>query len=448
MQTVMASFEDKKRALSAQLRQSAGEVRLKKGLTHLFRDRASPQSTRLDVRAFDQVIGVDTTAGTVDVEGMTSYEALAAATFAHGVLPAVVPQLKGITIGGACAGLGIESSSFRYGLAHETVEEMEILLADGEVVLASPTNEHSDLFFGFPNSFGTLGYALRIRARTIPAKPYVELTHIRFDDAEKFFAAVSDWCGRAEADFVDGVVFRRGEYFLTVGRFVDEAPYVSDYTWLNIYYRSIRERERDYLTALDYIWRWDTDWFWCSHELGMQNPLVRRLVGRKRLNSIFYKQLIDWKPGYRARQVLRAFSSAYRENVIQDVDVTVDKGPEFLDFMLDKVGLLPMWICPFRSWNPTHRYPLFPTRPDALYVNFGFWDQKVTREAHEPGHFNRLVEGKLTELGGIKSLYSDSFYEEETFWRIYSGDAYRKLKARYDPKGRLSDIYRKCVLRQ
>ena len=84
----------------------------------------------------------------------------------------------------------------------------------------------------------------------------------------------------------------------------------------------------------------------------------------------------------------------------------------------------------------------------ALYTNFGFWDQKVTREQHEAGHFNRLVENKLTELGGIKSLYSDSFYEEETFWRIYSGPDYAKLKARYDPKGRLSDIYRKCVLRQ
>ena len=52
--------------------------------------------------------------------------------------------------------------------------------------------------------------------------------------------------------------------YLSIGRFVDEAPYASDYTFMNIYYRSIREREQDHLKTLDYIWRWDTDWFWCS----------------------------------------------------------------------------------------------------------------------------------------------------------------------------------------
>ena len=27
----------------------------------------------------------------------------------------------------------------------------------------------------------------------------------------------------------------------------------------------------------DYLWRWDTDWFWCSGAFGVQNPTVRRL---------------------------------------------------------------------------------------------------------------------------------------------------------------------------
>jgi hypothetical protein len=27
------------------------------------------------------------------------------------------------------------------------------------------------------------------------------------------------------------------------------------------------------------LWRWDTDWFWCSKNLFAQNPLVRRLTG-------------------------------------------------------------------------------------------------------------------------------------------------------------------------
>ena len=66
-----------------------------------------------------------------DVEGMTTYETLVDETLRYGLLPAVVPQLKTITVGGAVSGLGIESSSFKYGLVHETVDEMEILTGEG-----------------------------------------------------------------------------------------------------------------------------------------------------------------------------------------------------------------------------------------------------------------------------------------------------------------------------
>ncbi len=68
--------------------------------------------------------------------GMTTYEDLVAATLRHGLMPLVVPQLKTITLGGAVSGLGIESSSLRSGMPHESVLEMEILTGDGQVVTA------------------------------------------------------------------------------------------------------------------------------------------------------------------------------------------------------------------------------------------------------------------------------------------------------------------------
>ena len=50
-----------------------------------------------------------------------------------------MPQLKTITLGGAVTGLGIESSSFRNGLPHESVREIEVLTGEGQVVVAPPT---------------------------------------------------------------------------------------------------------------------------------------------------------------------------------------------------------------------------------------------------------------------------------------------------------------------
>ncbi len=68
---------------------------------------------------------------------MTTYEDLVAATLPHGLMPMVVPQLKTITLGGAVSGLGIESTSLRSGMPHESVLAMEILTGDGQVVTAT-----------------------------------------------------------------------------------------------------------------------------------------------------------------------------------------------------------------------------------------------------------------------------------------------------------------------
>ena len=101
-------------------------------------------------------------------------------------MPLVVPELKTITLGGAVTGLGIESSSFRNGCPHESVVELDVLTGDGRVLTATPDGEHADLFAGFPNSYGTLGYALRLRIELEPVRPYVMLTHSRYRDAEEF----------------------------------------------------------------------------------------------------------------------------------------------------------------------------------------------------------------------------------------------------------------------
>jgi FAD/FMN-containing dehydrogenase len=442
-----AGYDAKKAQLVKRIKSATGEVRLGKAMSHLFRERTRPAALKLDVHAFDHVLDVNPTRRIIDTEGMTSYERLVEATLAQGLLPAVVPQLKAITIGGAVAGLGIEASSFRYGLAHETVEEMEVLLANGDVVTCTPENEHRDLFFGLPNSFGTLGYTLRLKARAVPTKPFVHLKHLRIGDAGDYFQEVERSCA-SDIDFIDGVVFGPGEHYLTLGRFVDRAPYTSDYTYMNIFYRSIRERAEDYLTARDFIWRWDTDWFWCARVMGVQNPLVRLALGRKYLNSKFYKNVADLNNRIALRQRFRRLIGIHQETVIQDVDVPIANAPEFLGFFQREVGITPVWICPFRSFDPARRYPLFPTDPNTLYVNFGFWDVVPTRTKFEEGHFNRLIERKIMELGGIKSLYSDSYFTEDEFWRLYNRDAYDQLKRKYDPDRRLADIYRKCVRRE
>jgi len=422
--------------------QSQGPLVLAKESSNLFRDRRLATRRHLDVRQFNHVLAAEP--GSVEAEGMVPYDELVAATLPIGAMPAVVPQLKSITLGGALAGVGIESTSFRHGLVHETVLEFDVLTGTGEVLTCTPENEHRRLFYGFPNSYGTLGYALRVKARTLPVRPCVRLEHRRYTDPRTFFSELAAHC-RSDADFVDGVVFAADEMVATLARFTDQAPWTSDYSFARIYYRSLRERETDFLSTRDYLWRWDTDWFWCSRNLYAQNPLVRRLYGRSRLNSRTYTKIMRWNSRWGITRILDRIAGRHPESVIQDVDIPVERAAEFLDFLLREIGITPVWICPIGT--SAARFDLYPLAPRSLYINFGFWDLVQSRKPQEEGHFNRLVEDMVVSLGGIKSLYSDSYYSPDAFWQIYNRDAYLGLKARYDPQGLFGDLYEKCVLR-
>jgi FAD/FMN-containing dehydrogenase len=435
--------------LQASLRQRApsAPLGLVKRSSNLFRDRAEPVKTRLDLQDFHHVVEVNAAQGWVDVEGSTRYEDLVAATLPHGVMPAVVPQLKTITVAGAAAGVGIEATSFREGLVHHTLLELEVLLADGQIVLCTPDNAHRALFFGFANSYGTLGYALRLKLRTRAVQPVVEVTHRRFGDAASWLAEMARQCEAGGADFIDGVVFGADSMVLSVGRFVSSAAQLSDYGFENIYYRSLLEREVDHLSTLDYLWRWDTDWFWCSKNFGAQHPLVRRLFGRARLNSHTYTRLMRINARWGLTRRWAQWRGRHPESVIQDVDIPLRHAQDFLAFLLREIGILPIWACPLREPEGRGPFTLYPLSPQQLYVNFGFWDVVSGRTAHEAGHFNRRVEREVMRLGGIKSLYSDSFFTREEFATAYGMRAYAALKARYDPDNRLLGLYEKCVLR-
>ncbi|HSX10739.1 MAG TPA: FAD-binding oxidoreductase [Chlamydiales bacterium] len=418
---------------------------LEKKTSNLFRNRKSGSSKKLDVKQFNRVLSVDPIRLEAVVEGMTTYEDLVAATLRHGCLPPVVPELKTITVGGALVGLGIEASSFRYGLVHETILEVEVLTGDGSLLISRPDNEYKDLFFALPNSYGTLGYVLKIKLKLIPAKKFVRLTHLRFHDIAPYFDKLKELCLKKREDFIDGVIFSSNEMYIILGEFVDEAPYTSDYTYMSAYFESLRKRESNYLTTHDYIWRWDADWFWCSKHFGMHNKILRFLFGKWMLHSAVYWKIMRLAASNRLLKALVKLFSKPSESVIQDILIPIGNAPQFYDFFHKAIGITPIWICPFHSPHPEQRYPLVPIDSSPLYMDFGFWD--IVPSKNPPGTLNRLIEKKAQELHGYKSLYSESFYSEEEFWYIHSKNAFLHLKAKYDPKKAFKGLYEKCVRR-
>ncbi|WP_285034033.1 FAD-binding oxidoreductase [Mycolicibacterium sp. lyk4-40-TYG-92] len=432
-------------------------VRLAKPTSNLFRARTRTKTKGLDVSGLDGVLAVDTESRTADVQGMCTYETLVAATLPFGLAPLVVPQLKTITLGGAVTGLGIESTSFRNGLPHESVQELDILTGAGELVTAS-RDLHPDLFHAFPNSYGTLGYSVRLRIELEPVRPFVKLRHLRFHrvaDLVDELQRILDTGGHdgVPVDYLDGVVFGPGESYLCLGMKTGTDGPVSDYTGRHIFYRSIQHdsgERHDRLTTQDYLWRWDTDWFWCSEAFGAQRPLIRRLWPRRYRRSSVYWKLVGLDQRFHIadrieRRSILAPEKPLRERVVQDVEVPVERVVDFLDWFLTHVPITPIWLCPLRLRGDTS-WPLYPIQPHRNYVNVGFWSSVPAGRV--AGETNRLIEHKVDECGGHKSLYSESFYSRAEFDRRYGGAEYQKVKDVYDPESRLLGLYAKAVQRQ
>ncbi|KAB1949755.1 FAD-binding oxidoreductase [Micromonospora sp. ALFpr18c] len=433
-------------------------VRLAKRTSNLFRPRSALRTPGLDVSGLNRVLSVDPTGRTADVQGMCTYEDLVDATLPHGLMPLVVPQLRTITLGGAVTGLGIESTSFRNGLPHESVQEMDILTGTGEIITARPDGEHADLFTAFPNSLGSLGYATRLRIELQPIGRYVALRNIRFTQLEALTDAIAEvtatraWAGEP-VDAMDGVMFSPGDAYLVLATFTDAADPPSDYTGQAIYYRSLRQRTRDVLTAYDYLWRWDTDWFWCSAAFGAQHPVVRRLWPSRYRRSDFYHRLVRLEHRHQvAARIDRLRGQPARERVVQDVEIPLERTADFLRWFAANVGMNPVWLCPLRLREPAgpgsaRSWPLYPLHAGQDYVNIGFWGSVPIAPGAADGDVNRTIERRVSESGGHKSLYSDAYYDRDAFDRLYGGDTWRAVKDRYDPDHRLTGLYEKAVAR-
>ncbi len=427
-------------------------VRLAKRTSNLFRPRAAARAPGLDVAAFDGVLEVDAVNRTAEVLGMTTYEHLVDATLPHGLMPLCVPQLRTITLGGAVTGLGIESASFRNGTPHESVLEMDVLTGAGEILTVTGARRRpaSRPLPRLPElvRLARLRAAAADRARADPAvrtPAACALHHARPGSPRR--------CGRSprggefegrRVDFLDGTVF-------SADRAVPDhrhdgrrrcRPASSRATtraW-RIYYRSIPARTVDVLTIHDYLWRWDTDWFWCSRAFGAQNSAIRRLWPKSRLRSDVYWRLValDRRLALSGRAA-RLLGRPAREPVVQDIEVPVDRLADFLDFFHREVGIEPIWVCPLQQRDPLARWPLYEFDPGTLYVNVGFWSTVPLPDGVDPGEgrVNRRIEEVVTGLDGRKSLYSTAFYDRESFWSIYGGSEYERLKGLYDPDRRL-----------
>src|SRR5439155_1577242 len=99
----------------------------------------------VDASALRDVLRVDPDARVLVAEPGVTFADAVRATLPHGLVPACVPELEGITLGGAVAGCSVESMSFRHGGFHDTCTAYEVVTGTGEILRLAQGDDLFDM---------------------------------------------------------------------------------------------------------------------------------------------------------------------------------------------------------------------------------------------------------------------------------------------------------------
>jgi len=276
-------------------------------------------------------------------------------------------------------------------------------------------------------TFGTLGILSRLTFKLVPAGPFVRLEYERAARLADYQAAIDRHCQAQDLDFMDGMIHSPRDFVLAVGRFADRAPYASRYDWTKVYCDSTRRRSEDYLRTEDYLFRYDR---------GVTNVHPRSFVGRLLLGKLFGSTEL-----LRLAEAMHALLPSRRPNVTLDVFLPSSRVEAFFAWYVDALGHFPLWCVPYRRVRDYEWLsPWFHGGShDRLFLDLAIYGMR-----QPPGaNYYRLLEEKLLELGGMKTLISHNYYTPAEFWTIWNKDNYDKAKAIADPHNVFRDLYTK-----
>ncbi|HZF13486.1 MAG TPA: FAD-binding protein [Thermoanaerobaculia bacterium] len=132
---------------------------------------------------------------------------LTAAALEKGLVPRVLTNNLGVSLGGTLSMAGLGVASFRYGTQADNALELQVVTGTGEIVTCS-REAHRDLFDAVRCGLGQFGILTRAKVRLRACKPSVRKYYLLYDDLgllmadvqrvmrpdNPTFSSVESWC--------------------------------------------------------------------------------------------------------------------------------------------------------------------------------------------------------------------------------------------------------------
>ncbi|KAF2664514.1 24-dehydrocholesterol reductase-like protein precursor [Microthyrium microscopicum] len=430
--------------ISAKVRASYDKktpFRISHGSTNSTRHSLAKRPNVIDTGPLCNVLSIDKARRTALVEPNVPMDKLVAATLPYGLVPPVVMEFPGITAGGGYAGTAGESSSFKHGFFDRTINYVEMVLGNGDIVKASPT-ERVDLFDGAAGALGTLGVTTLLELQLQEAKPFVSTTYHPVTSVQSALSNLQSMTEDSSIDFLDAIMFSPTHGAIITGSLstTADSPKVSfSRPWDPWFYLHVQQHTQPASTSQSssqlvnfsvplpsYLFRYDRGGFWVG-----ASAFKYMFFPFTRLTRWFLDDFLHTRMLYRA---LHASAQSQRY-IIQDLAMPYSSAESFIDWTGKELGVWPLWLCPLKqgvrsgTFHP-HTEAKGHGEEEEQLINVGVWGfGPLNRE--EFVRQNRALEKKLKEGRGMKWFYAQAYYSEEEFWTMYNKPWYETLRTKY-----------------
>ncbi|MFW6049543.1 MAG: FAD-binding oxidoreductase [Myxococcota bacterium] len=410
---------------------------------------------RIDLDLKD-VLGLDEERRVVRVEPLVNMGQLARYLVPRGWALEVMVEMEDLTAGGLSMGLGMETTSHRFGLLQETIEAFELVLSDGSLLRVTRESD-PELFHALPWSHGTLGFLTAVELRVMPIKPFVRMRYIPCHSLEELCERTRALAVAEDApEFLEATVFSRSTGVIQCG-WLDDAPadrarihpinrWYEPYFYMHVKSALTRGELEEWVPIRQYFHRHTRGLFWKLRELipFAEHPAYRLLLG--------------WMGAPKVSLLKRTMTEGVRKRLVyqqvaQDLLIPIREMKRAIELQDGLCGIYPLLVYPIRVYDHGDLQGLLrrPPHPEPgksweMYFDLGIYGIPAALRRGEPWDAPtaiRALEGFAREVGGCTLPWADLFMTRQEFEEMFDHRLYRRMRAKYDAERAFPEVWEK-----
>ncbi len=366
----------------------------------------------LDMGAMNTIHGVDQKALTARVDAGVVWRDLVEHVLPMGLVPPVLTNNLGVTVGGTLSVAGLGVASFLYGTQADNVVELEAVMGTGEKVTAS-RDKNPEAFDAVRSSLGQFGVITGATVKLRRCKPNVRTIHLLYDDLKKLMDDAAALIKGKRVDFMESWCVPAVQGFK--GRGEQRQAFARWFYPLHLTLEHDEGEEPDEKKALDGLQFYE--------RVHTENWPLREYLNRLEALFVIWRRSGYWSYTHPWMEVVMPWEASYPyiSQVLSQLPPNA----------LGPGGHILLWP----SSGTTSSVPLFMRPDDELVMGFGILPG-IPQEYIDLAVPKLNMASELSMAMGGKRYLSGMIQFRKEHWPMHFGekwDQFKSLKARFDP---------------